>query len=303
MRLCALAVLAVLAAAHAAPPWRNTTAGELDDSPRRKLLYSYERSKRCNATEPLYFIVVSEQRSGSTWLKEMLNGHPCVFMYGELFMNSVRRKKFEQHLLSPQQYMGKNEHKPPAKHLHAVGLKAFYYTTAQPTTLRPGNVALFARVSKFMRVHHGSFIWLRRENLLDRFLSDTRAHSPGLAGHCQKVAGCDQSKVAQMTWKLDLKKMRKFLDEAAEGERGVDKMLKELKLPRLDVSYNALREGQGEWRRILEFLGFGPGDVSLLHTTLSKDIVRKHSEVISNWADVQRALMGTEHTKYLEDTR
>ena len=52
MRLCALAVLAVLAAAHAAPPWRNTTAGELDDSPRRKLLYSYERSKRCNATEP-----------------------------------------------------------------------------------------------------------------------------------------------------------------------------------------------------------------------------------------------------------
>ena len=106
-----------------------------------------------------------------------------------------------------------------------------------------------------------------------------------------------------MTWKLDLKKMRKFLDEAAEGERGVDKMLKELKLPRLDVSYNALREGQGEWRRILEFLGFDPGDVSLLHTTLSKDIVRKHSEVISNWADVQRALMGTEHTKYLEDTR
>ena len=86
-----------------------------------------------------------------------------------------------------------------------------------------------------------------------------------------------------------------------EHIQAVDKMLKELKLPRLDVSYNALREGQGEWRRILEFLGFDPGDVSLLHTTLSKDIVRGHSEVIANWPEVQRALTGTPHEKYLAD--
>ena len=70
-----------------------------------------------------------------------------------------------------------------------------------------------------------------------------------------------------------------------------------------DTNGNGLIDKDELGSAIRVLLGFDPGDVRLLHTTLSKDIVRKHSEVISNWADVQRALMGTEHAKYLADVR
>lgn len=71
-------------------------------------LKSYVRDGHCYSEMPSApFITMSEQRSGSTWFKEMLNGHPCIFMYGEMFMRPEKRRQFDQMLTYPQQYIAK----------------------------------------------------------------------------------------------------------------------------------------------------------------------------------------------------
>ena len=53
-----------------------------------KGLSSYVQTGYCQKNSKLVnFITMSEQRSGSTWFKEMLNGHPCLFMY--VFVSST----------------------------------------------------------------------------------------------------------------------------------------------------------------------------------------------------------------------
>lgn len=86
-------------------------------------------------------------------------------------------------------YIGKiPDTKPATCNYWVVGMKAFHYTTPNPTTLNPEkNQKLHDSVMKFMRLKEGRFIHLDRNNYLDRHLSDVRANSPGVGGHCQKI--------------------------------------------------------------------------------------------------------------------
>lgn len=71
-------------------------------------LRSYVRDGHCYSPTPSTpFITMSEQRSGSTWFKEMLNGHPCIFMYGEMFMRPEKRRQFDKMLTFPQLFIEK----------------------------------------------------------------------------------------------------------------------------------------------------------------------------------------------------
>ena len=71
-------------------------------------LKSYVRDGHCYSAIPSTpYITMSEQRSGSTWFKEMLNGHPCLFMYGEMFMRPEKRRHFVRMLTYPQNFIEK----------------------------------------------------------------------------------------------------------------------------------------------------------------------------------------------------
>ena len=52
-------------------------------------------------------------------------------------------------------------------------MKAFFFTTALPTTLNPKNKNLYSRVMAFMK-KGGKFINMERRNFLDRFISDMK---------------------------------------------------------------------------------------------------------------------------------
>gem|GEM_PF-3850238 len=38
------------------------------------------------------FVVLTTQRSGFTWVIEMLNSHPCVVTYSELFLETSKER-------------------------------------------------------------------------------------------------------------------------------------------------------------------------------------------------------------------
>eukprot|EP00621_Florenciella_sp_RCC1693_P001898 CAMPEP_0182529992 /NCGR_PEP_ID=MMETSP1323-20130603/5585_1 /TAXON_ID=236787 /ORGANISM="Florenciella parvula, Strain RCC1693" /LENGTH=247 /DNA_ID=CAMNT_0024739251 /DNA_START=66 /DNA_END=809 /DNA_ORIENTATION=- len=246
---------------------------------------------------------MSEQRSGSTWFKEMLNGHPCMFMYGEMFMRQEKRKRFSTMLESPQKFMAKiPDTKPATCRYWVVGMKAFHYTTPVPTTLNPRNKELTPRVMQWMKKQgsYARFIHMERHNFLDRHLSDVRANSPGLGGHCQKIKGCDTSKVHDMRWDLKVNEMMKYLKEAEKQSASVKSMMSSSGQPVLSIKYDELRTKQEVWCQVLNFLGVSCADLVLLHSSLKKDITKGRDHVIRNYDEVEKALKGSQFEWMLE---
>jgi hypothetical protein len=49
--------------------------------------------QECKCTPVHYFVVLSMQRSGSGWFETLLNNHPNISSYGEVFSNAPERRK------------------------------------------------------------------------------------------------------------------------------------------------------------------------------------------------------------------
>ena len=158
---------------------------------------------------------------------------------------------------------------PPTCQYWAVGMKAFYFTTAMPTTLNPKNKNLYGRVMPFMK-RQGKFINMERHNFLDRFISETRASTPGIGGHCQKISGCDPNAVHSMRWNLKTRAMMQYLRESQMNSNAVKSMLKRSGSPILDIKYDQLRSQPAAWCAVLNFLGISCADLILLHSSLKK---------------------------------
>ena len=148
-------------------------------------------------------------------------------------------------------------------------MKAFYFTTALPTTLNPKNKKLYSRVMTFMK-QRGRFINMERHNFLDRFISETRASTPGIGGHCQKIKGCDPNAVHSMRWHLKTRAMMQYLRESEKNSKSVAAMLKNSGAPVLDIKYDQLRSQPAAWCSVLNFLGISCADLILLHSSLKK---------------------------------
>jgi len=258
-------------------------------------LASYMHRGYCpQIPSPIIFITMSEQRSGSTWFKEMLNGHPCLFMYGEMFMKESKRKIFSEMLQEPQKFIERiPSTKPPTCEYWAKGMKAFYYTTAPSTTLNPkSNAKLVSRVLPFLRSHNGRFIHLDRDDFLARFISEQRTQQFG-GGHCQKIEGCDPRRVHEAKFLLDIPKLKSYLNVAEKKKKEVEQMISGSGIAGLHVRYDDLRSSPTSWCKVLNHLGISCMDLPFLQSSLSKDIVKPKSEVIQNFAQVQSALKGS----------
>ena len=270
------------------------------------------RSPADNVTD---FLVVSEQRSGSTWLKMTLNSHPEIFMFGELFMNDKRRAAFPSQLRNPGPYADKKtlprDRILSRERLRALGLKAFHYSTKSPTTLNPEtNGAFFRKVMAYFRDQRGVVVHLRRSNHLDRFISQVKSRRIG-GGHCDYSKSCDETTLATLKLHLDLKQMLNFIRDGVRHDITVNKMLDTMEtqfhLPVLRVDYETLAAndtGIEEWRSILKHLRLPPDDTRKLSLNLlTKDIQKSHAQVIANFDAVCGALKNNNFLRFLKKNR
>jgi hypothetical protein len=101
--------------------------------------------------------------------------------------------------------------------------------------------------------------------------------------------------------------MMERLENEFEEELMVDRVLQELGVPHVFVSFDELFYGQNvatEWARIFEFLGVGPTDdltvpmveQAMMHAATSNPF---HNQTIANFDEVSAALMGTKFEKWL----
>lgn len=245
------------------------------------------------------FCLLSTQRSGTTWLIDLLHGHPDIQAYAEAFNDyPARRKAVVDHLTPPirlYEYRQQNQRQRPwlifdfVDHVtemsngrSAVGFKLMYK-----------NVAAHPEVLLKMAKERFRIIHLVRENGLDVVLSSQfmaeRGRSHTASDMETERVSINAAKVAQ---------------QLHRHERAIWKartILKLLPVQSMEVSYTDLQQNTVEvMRRLSRFLDVSPDYASDLQSRLKRVNPGYHWEKIENYDEVRSALEGTRYLSMLD---
>ena len=246
------------------------------------------------------FVVLSTQRSGSTWVVDMLTSHPRVVAYSELFMHGGQgtpRWGQEKDLPYWQTFIADKRGGRLARPVHlwrylgqaleerpgvdAIGFKLMY---SQLTRIsRPLMPALWL---KRVRIIH-----LIRRNALDVVLSKEAG-----AARQGKLHARDGDQVERVRLNLDTQSLLRRMTLHERGIAGARVRFRKVGLPYTEVIYEDLAADEGGFAELFEFLGVEPAPVT---SSLQKLNPTSHEELIENYGEVREALEGTEFAAQL----
>ncbi|MFK7820007.1 MAG: sulfotransferase [Planctomycetaceae bacterium] len=250
------------------------------------------------------FILLAKQRSGSTWVIDLLNSHPDVVGYSELFdyecwdnrelvggSNCMNWNTFvaqfhgnqgrepnraEQVRLYPEFL---SNHAFASESAKAVGFKLMY------------NQAIsHPAIPRYLQRHRVHCIHLIRHNLLDGIVSQEAVANRGFA-HAGTKAQSQATTIDPTSLVMRLK--RRASDIAA-----AQAFAKFLNLPTLELSYESLCEDASTIENVLGFLGVDDSK-SGLTSKLRKMSGSSHTETIANYEAVAEQLSGTQFESLL----
>jgi LPS sulfotransferase NodH len=255
-------------------------------------------------------IVLATQRTGSSWVQEMLNSHSGVKVYSELFLAEARGRPmwepsdvefvntyWERRARRPRRltrhywtvaYLRRLFDQPECE---AVGFKYMYDQVRRSPLVLPYAAARRVRV-----VH------LIRRNLLDALISSERALHTGIyhMANDQRApipwapSTLDQSKIH-----LDPASVLAELTRRARERQRVRAWLRATRTPSLEVEYEALATDPRRFRPILEFLGVRRPDAGDLHSGLKKLATAPRADMVENFGELRAALVGTPFEPFL----
>ncbi len=243
------------------------------------------------------FMILGEARSGSNFLRGLLNSHPHVMTFGELFrfydnigweIPDFERYRQTPGLVSlmqrdPVKFLEDRvfESFPPS--IDAVGFKMFYYHAQEDS--RKG---IWNHLEADRNLH---IIHLKRKNSLRVLLSRKKAH---ITNRWTNVAGPEKDALSielspgecleQFSW---TRRMWMKYDHFFRRH------------PRMDLIYEDLTGNcEREIQRVQDFLGVSPMRLS---PGTCKQANRPLSEAILNYAWLKKQFEGTEWEIFFED--
>lgn len=239
------------------------------------------------------FVTVSTQRSGSTWLTDMLNSHPDVASYTELFLSQGRgAPEWGQYKDVVYWQTYRHSLKGAKRHIRPLGL--FQYIDGvlaqHPDKHALGFKLMYGQIAKlpesllYLRSRKLRIIHLVRKNILDVVLS-------GAAKSARKMAHAPQgTAVESIRVRLEPDWLLRQLTRRQREQRIFSLVLGRLGLPYLELYYEDIVADKRGLAPCLAFLGC---QAISLDSTLSKLNPSRHSELIENFSEVSQALATT----------
>lgn len=251
------------------------------------------------------FVVLARQRSGSTWVMDLLNSHPQITGFPELFhsdefgrpavggncelylWNSYRaahdwptgrlaRTRLYFQYLDQEVFRARPD-------FDAVGLKLMYNQSVSSIAL-----PLYLKLRGVRIVH------LIRRNSLDAILSAEAVRARGIA---HATAGAD---VGRLKIPLETHSLRYRLDERAGEIEAARRYCQTLGTPTCELFYEDVVQDVASLVPTLELLGVDP-DVSRLTSELKKLNATSHRDLIDNYDEIRAVLDGTPYASLLRD--
>ncbi len=240
------------------------------------------------------FVVVGTGRSGSNFLRGLLNAHPAALALGEIFREHGRigwdirgyprsRKVMTLFERQPARFIEQVVYRRYPGGLNAVGFKLFYHH-ARDESWAP--VWDYLKDDKDIRVIH-----LKRKNLLKVHLSQCKADRTGRWINTRGV------REATEPIELDHDGCLAMFEETRSDEEACDRLFAEHEL--LGMSYEDLTTDEaGQIVRVQTFLGLPSMPVKpSTYKQSSLPLIRS----ISNYEDLRRRFAGTPWEGYFED--
>ncbi len=241
------------------------------------------------------FVLLSRQRSGSTWLMDLLDSHPEVRVYDELFNSEgygPPRVGRNRDILCWKSYAAL--HRPKGR---LAKLRLYFaYLDSQVYCRRPGvavtgfklmynQAATEMAVLAYLNVHHASIVHLIRRNYLDAILSQETSRARGVF-HVEVGAELEAMRVELDTCSL--------LDRLADREAEVaaaTRFFSAAGLPYHEVYYEDLLGGPEALKPVLRFLRVR--EDRALSSCYAKVNSTDHRQLIANYDAVRATLAGT----------
>lgn len=243
------------------------------------------------------FVILGRARSGSNYLRGLLNAHSQIVTFGELFRScdsiGWEYPGYDQYLQSrklkslmqndPCRFLEKKVFRKFPKQILAVGFKLFYYH-AQDDARKA--VWPFLKDQKNLKIIH-----LTRNNTLRLILSLKKAF---LTNRWTNITGDEEKEIVisldydeclkEFTWSQEIKKQ---YDDYFEGHH------------KIDVFYeNLSNHCESEMKRIQEFLGIQYEGVKPSTFMQSNQPL---SESISNYFELKETFKDTPWEEFFED--
>lgn len=259
---------------------------------------------------PHNVVLLTSQRSGSTWLASLLGSHPQVEDWGEMLLSRLitpkrvcpearpgrapkwwpfwsRRRRWWRYCARPCYLFGYldrvwiHKREKPAGEEKRLLLKLMYdhVTVSYPEMLG------------YFLIRPVCFIHLIRRNILNIILSVEARNRRGLAHSAQPVE--------QVSVYLPPRQLIRRLRRHRARVRLAKALLKLVGKPCITVEYEKLVEDPTQLQKILDFLEL-EGDWQELKTSLKKLNRTPHPQLIENYEEVRQALQKTPYAWMLD---
>ena len=225
----------------------------------------------------LSFVILCLGRSGSTHLVSLLDSHPEIRCFGELFTyqeGTLDEAYITSSRSDPQDYVA---HLTAPLTEKAVGFK-----------LPLSSIRAHPDVLSLLEPPDLGMVRLRRLNLLALFVSRRLLAST-------RVPQSTRGDYGETTVVLDPKKTLAVLRRIEEHEHYLDELAGDK--PVFQITYEELVKGQ-RLDDIQRFLGVQP---TALESPFRRIRNRPLAETIQNWSEIESALRGSPYERFLED--
>jgi len=242
------------------------------------------------------FVLLSTQRSGSTWVVDMLNSHPAVTAYSELllenasgkpewggakdldFWNDYYRTEHARRSGVTRReilYDYLDQVYAPRTNCSVIGFKLMY-----------GQFGAYPELLEYMKRREIKIVHLIRGNLLDILLSKESA----------SLRDIFHSRVEEQSSKisihLDTRQLVKQLETQLGDTEKARKTFQGTVLSYMEVLYEDLVSDTARFDHILRFLGVS-NTRAMLNSSLKKLNRAPHRDLIENYESVETVLRGT----------
>jgi LPS sulfotransferase NodH len=243
------------------------------------------------------FIVLTTNRSGSTWVMSTLNSLPNVTAQGELFLprNRSSEKRWDSEFSIPR-YIEAQSNGFALRPFSVFSYLDELYSTLGHVgfKLMYKQLGLYPELLIYLIRHKIRVIHLVRKNHLDVLLSYAVKANLGQAHLLEGQAAPDNMQIT-----LDVDNLENQMRRLEIKQDLARKMLAWSKLANIEIVYEQLLRDPSQFQRIWDFLDIKPGD-EMPRSPLIKIRKGSHREVIRNYEEVKEVLESSRFASLLE---
>ncbi len=230
------------------------------------------------------FVIFAQGRTGSTLLVDLLNSHPDVFTYGEIFRDGVIRN-----VRFPRIYA---EALCSLSKAPVCGFKVKILQLSHAQQKDPGET-----LWDFYR-HGWHIIYLKRDNYLRHAISDMLSEATRVYHNVEGAYVGDEKKAKSRKIHVDYNELFGIMQDLETRQQNEREALRGI--PHHTVTYEDDLMGVDNQRRILsslfEFLGLPEHDAS---TGMRKVAAKNLADNVENFAEIEERLRETKFASFL----